>query len=184
MNKALLIIDMQKGSFTKDTPRHDTAGVCSRINKVGHFFRDHDWTIIHIQHDGSKEGVFLPESQDWSIIEEIEVGAKDLNIQKTANDAFLHSKLDSTLKDRGISEIWVSGCASDFCVNATILSALAKDYHVNVLSDCHTTADRLNLKAKDVIALFNHIWSDLTPTGGEVKLKSSASFLSAQIEIR
>ena len=32
--KALLIIDMQKGSFTTKTPRFDTEGVVDRMNEL------------------------------------------------------------------------------------------------------------------------------------------------------
>ena len=176
MTKALLIIDMQKGSFTKETPRYDTEGVCERINVVGHFFRAQDWPVIHIQHDGSKEGVFIPDSNIWQIIDQIKVKEQDLNIQKSANDAFLNSSLDATLRGNGINEIWISGCATDFCVNATVLSGLARNFDVRVLSDCHTTADRPNVNANEVISLFNYIWSGLTPTLGKVSV-SPSSFL-------
>ncbi len=37
--KALLVIDMQKGSFTALTPRHDTDGVVQRINLMAEAFR-------------------------------------------------------------------------------------------------------------------------------------------------
>ena len=37
--KALLIIDMQKGSFVPETPRFDTKGVVNRINEMSAAFR-------------------------------------------------------------------------------------------------------------------------------------------------
>ncbi len=57
--KALLIIDMQKGSFTAKTPRFDKDGVVKRVNALIQIFRDADKPIIFIQHDGSKENEFL-----------------------------------------------------------------------------------------------------------------------------
>lgn len=36
--KELLVIDMQKGSFTKKTPRFDTEGIVERINKLANGF--------------------------------------------------------------------------------------------------------------------------------------------------
>ncbi|MDD7887792.1 isochorismatase family protein [Flavivirga sp. 57AJ16] len=38
-HKALLMIDMQKGSFTPETPRYDTDGVVNRINCLANKFR-------------------------------------------------------------------------------------------------------------------------------------------------
>lgn len=181
MHKALVIIDMQKGSFTDSTPRFDTQGICQRINNIAQYFRKHKWPVIHIQHDGSKEGEFIPQTQEWEIIEEIKVGKTDLHIQKTANDAFLNSNLHDTLQEMDINEIYVSGCATDFCVNAIILSGLAKNYRVKVLGDCHTTADRLEIKAKDVILLFNFIWSGLIPTKGSVEILSSSVLLKTSL---
>jgi nicotinamidase-related amidase len=183
IKKVLLIIDMQKGSFTKETPRHNSAKVCERINSVAEYFRKNEFPVIHIQHDGSKTNQFFPNSHEWEIINEIKVSPNDLLVSKTANDAFYDSTLKRTLEDLGIQEVYISGCATDFCVNATLQSALTNDFTVRVLSDYHTTADRLDLKAVQVIQLFNHIWSNLTPTLGEVTVEESDSLLLKSVEI-
>ena len=43
---ALLIIDMQKGSFTDKTPRFDTNGVIKRINELMSIFRKQKLPVI------------------------------------------------------------------------------------------------------------------------------------------
>ena len=53
--KALLVIDMQKGSFTSETPRFDSKGVIERINSLARIFRESNYPVIFIQHDGTKE---------------------------------------------------------------------------------------------------------------------------------
>ena len=58
MNKALLVIDMQKGSFTQETPRYDTEGVVKRINSLSSIFRKRNFPVIFVQHDGTGSGEF------------------------------------------------------------------------------------------------------------------------------
>ena len=35
MSTALIVIDMQQGSFTTASPRHDAAGLVQRLNRLG-----------------------------------------------------------------------------------------------------------------------------------------------------
>jgi len=58
--KALLIIDMQAGSFTPATPRYDSDGVIDRINQLSAIFRSNGDQVIFIRHDGTKEGCYIP----------------------------------------------------------------------------------------------------------------------------
>ena len=44
--KALLVIDMQKGSFTSETPRFDTNGVVKRINELAEMFRELNYPVF------------------------------------------------------------------------------------------------------------------------------------------
>ena len=57
-NKALLVIDMQKGSFTTKTPRFNTEGVVRNINELATLFREKNNTVVYIQHDGTGTGEF------------------------------------------------------------------------------------------------------------------------------
>lgn len=46
---ALLVIDMQVGLFTEDTPRHDAEGVVRRINALGKAVRLGGGLVIFVQ---------------------------------------------------------------------------------------------------------------------------------------
>ena len=50
--KALLIIDMQKVSFTSKTPRFNSDDVIKRINILSDKFRKNGDIVIFIQHNG------------------------------------------------------------------------------------------------------------------------------------
>jgi len=168
--RALLIIDMQKGSFTPQTPRYDTKGVVERINALARILRASNCQVIFIQHDGTALDEFRPNSMEWELLDELVVDPKDIIITKYANDAFYRSSLSSKLKALQIEELFVSGCATDFCVESTIQSALTKNFDITVVADAHTTGNRPNLMAKQVIDHYNWVWQNMIPTKGKIKV--------------
>ena len=170
--KALLIIDMQVGLFKPDNPRYDAEGVVQRINTLSGYFRKNGDKVIFVQHDGTKEGEFIPGTQDWEILPSLTRMPSDMILRKTANDAFYKTELEQMLHDDGIQEIAITGCATDFCVNATIQSGLNYDFRVFVIKDGHTTADRPHLTAEQVIQHYNWRWENMIPTGGLIKVVS------------
>jgi nicotinamidase-related amidase len=174
--KALLIIDMQRGSFIPYSLRYDTFGVIERINRLSKNFREQGDKVIFIQHDGSKENVFIPGSEDWKMLPELTLEKDDLTVSKTANDSFYKSELQTLLEKLNITELYFSGCATDFCVDATVKSALTKEYSITVLSDAHTAANRPHIDAQTVIKHYNWLWADLTPTPSKIKVISTEDF--------
>ena len=172
--KALLIIDMQKGSFKPYSLRHDALGTIERINCIANKCRSKNIPVIFIQHDGSKENCFYPNSEDWEILPELEILPGDIIIGKTANDAFYNTLLGSTLQDNDISQLLIAGCATDFCVDTTVKSALSKDYKVTIIEDGHTTASRPYIDAQTVINHYNWLWSDMSPTKYKLSVLKAA----------
>ena len=168
--KALLIIDMQNTSFTAATPRFDADAVIQRINKLSHKFRINRDKVIFIQHDGTREDFCKPDTFEWEILSSLERVPEDVVVSKTANDSFYRTVLLDELIKSGINDIVITGCATDFCVDSTIKSALVKDFNIVVIKDGHTTADRPNLKAELVIQHYNWLWSQLTPTLGRINV--------------
>ncbi len=170
--KALLVIDMQVGSFSSKTPRFDADGVVQRINILLDYFRKQGNKIIFIQHDGTKENFLLHGTSDWKILPTIHQAENDIYIEKTANDSFYRTDLEKTLNANNINNLYITGCATDCCVNSTVQTALVKDFNMTIVKDCHTTADRPNFKAKDLIDFHNWLWQNLTPTEGRIQLKA------------
>jgi nicotinamidase-related amidase len=148
---ALLIIDMQKGMFTKETPRFQSDQIISNINSIANVVRSINAHVIFIQHDGIKEEGYQPNTMEWELIAEIIRIPVDKIIHKTACDSFYKSELEKFLLENGINRLIITGCATDYCVDTTIKSATSKDYHVIVPSDGQTTANRPSLSAEQVI---------------------------------
>lgn len=168
--KALLVIDMQKGSFLPKTPRFDTIGVVKRINELAGMFRVLNYPVVYIQHDGTGTGEFEKYNSDWEILDNLDIKSNDVRIDKYANDVFYKSNLHSKLKEMNVSELFITGCATDFCVESTIQSALTKDYTITVVQDGHTTGERPHLKAEQVIEHYNWVWQNMIPTKRNIKV--------------
>jgi nicotinamidase-related amidase len=177
--KALLVIDMQLGSFRPYSLRHDTMGVVGRINQLSQLFRSKGDKVIFIQHDGSKEQQFIPGAADWQLLQELEVQPSDILVSKTVNDSFYNTTLEQTLRQHGVTELFITGCATDFCVDTTIKSAFSKDYSITVIADGHTTADRPGMDAASVITYFNWLWADMTPTKSAIKVVDCATAMNS-----
>lgn len=143
----------------------------------GHFRKNED-PVFFVLHDGTKQGYLYPHSEDWEIIPAINVEEGDRFISKTANDEFYNTTFKADLQKLGITELVITGCATDFCVDATIKLALANDFNLTIISDAHTTADRPNLSAKQIIDYFNWMWYEMIPTKGNIKVVSFEEYLT------
>jgi nicotinamidase-related amidase len=171
------VIDMQVAGFPPGEYRHDADGVVRRINGLAKRFRARSWPVIFVQHDGSTEGEFVPGTPAWALLPALEVAPGDTIVAKAANDAFYRTGLASILAELGARELVITGWATDFCVDATIRSALSRDYDVVVVADGHTCGQRPHLMAQQVIDHHNWVWSGLTPTMGSVRVITTEELL-------
>jgi len=166
MRQALIVVDMQQGSFGPHTPRHDAEGLVGRLNRLADRVRRSGGLVVFVQHAGPEGDPHHPSQSGHALLEALDVRREDLRVLKTACDAFLDTSMETELKARGIGGLIVAGCATDFCVDTTVRSALARGYTVTAPSDGHTTADRPHLSALKIIEHHNAIWADfLSPAG-------------------
>ena len=180
--KALLVIDMQKGSFTEATPRHNTEGVVQIINSLAAIFRAKSWPVLFIQHDGRAMNEFVPFTTEWELLDNLQIDTGDIRIDKYANDVFYRSELGQKLDLLAVNELVITGCATDFCVESTIQSAISKDYNITVIEDGHTTGNRPNLKASQVIDHYNWVWKNMIPTEGKIEVLPYHRFLQQVLD--
>ncbi|WP_368662559.1 isochorismatase family protein [Zobellia laminariae] len=143
-----------------------------RINELSQRFRSANNPVIHIQHDGTGSGEFEKNTTDWEILDELSIEPTDLKVDKFANDVFYKTNLQALLSQLEVTELVITGCATDFCVESTIQYALTKEYNITVVKDGHTTGERPNLSAKQVIDHYNWVWQNMIPTNGSVKVRT------------
>lgn len=166
MSDALIIVDMQQGAFGDAPPKHDAAGLVDRLNRLADAVRAAGGAVIFIQHDGPPGDAFHPGLPGWRLIEELGPRPADTVIRKKSCDAFLETPLDEFLRSRTVDRLIITGWATDYCVDTTVRSALARGYRTIVPADGHTTADRPHLPATKIIEHHNAIWATfLAPRG-------------------
>ena len=180
MRTALIVIDMQQGLF--DTFRHDAAGTVTRINRLAERVRETSGLVVWVQHEGPEGDTYNPNAQGWKLLPELQPQAADQFVRKTSCDAFLDTDLAEKLEAESIKRLIVTGCATDFCVDTTIRSALARRFPTIVPIDGHTTADRPYLSALKVMEHHHAIWADfLSPVGPAQLMRCDEVDLAAKI---
>jgi nicotinamidase-related amidase len=183
MGDALVVIDMQAGSFgPANPPRHDAASLVERLNALARWVRAGGGVVIWVHHDGPPGNVLEPGTAGWQILPALERCAVDETVSKTACDSFLGTRLEVLLRERGISRVIITGWATDFCVDTTVRSSTARGFKTYAAADGHTTSDRPHLSATKIIEHHNFIWSDLIAPGGPVTVESCQALMSGSSE--
>jgi nicotinamidase-related amidase len=157
---ALVVIDMQVG-LLDGAPKHDLADVIVRINRLAAGIRQRGGKVVWIQHSGPEGTDFAPGRPAWQFLPELQRADADLVVAKTLNDAFAGSTLQDALQQLGVERVLIAGWATDFCVDATLRSAVSHGYHVVAICDAQTLADRPHLEAASVIRHHTWVWANL-----------------------
>ena len=166
--QALIIVDMQRGLFS--APRTGAGELVRRLNDLAARFRAKQSPVIFIQHSGPEGDHLHPSQSGFAIHDDLVVESIDSLIVKTSCDAFLNTDLSAKLEELSVSEVIVTGCATDFCVDTTVRSALAHGYRTIVPEDGHITFDRPYMPAAKVIEHHNMVWANFISPVGPARL--------------
>lgn len=170
IKKALLVIDMQLGSFYPYPydDRYNTLEIIEKINLLTVYFRSHGYFFIFTQEENPK------------LLPELNQKQTDIHLFKKVNEAFYHTALTENLKKYNTKELYLCGIATDFCIDATLKSALSRDYKVYVASDAHTTSSNPFFEAHQIIEYYNWLWPNLSPTKYAVTVCSTNDILKSE----
>ena len=102
-----------------------------------------------------------PGTPGSELLVSLERAPEDLVVHQSACDSFYDSELATVLERNGVRRLFVTGCATDFCVDTTVRAAMSRDDRVVVVADGHTTADRPHVDAVSLIRHHNWLWRDL-----------------------
>ncbi len=153
MKNALLVIDMQKAIF--DYHPFAATSVVGTVNQLIAAARYAGVEVIFVQHGEGPGSDMEQGTRGWEIIDEIVPNAGERIFQKSVPSAFEDTGLKAYLDDRGVNSLILTGCQTEWCVNATTKAAAALGYHVTVVSDGHTTIDTAEAKASATIERHN-----------------------------
>ncbi len=161
MTKALVIIDVQAGMFAvPEYPPHDGEAVLKRINDLREKAKVAGAPVFYVQHDGGPEHPFHPGKPGYPIHPAIAPRDGDDVVIKHKSSAFHDTDFDARLKRAAIDHLVVTGMQSEYCVDSAIRGAYERGYGITLVSDAHSTGDTRLAKARDLIAIQNHIMLD------------------------
>lgn len=173
MKSALLVIDVQNVLCRGQWAAYDIDRVVDRINEVVAKARAVSAPVVLIQHE-EDEGPLQFGTEGWRLYERLATRPEDIRVRKTATDSFHGTDLHSLLQERGITQVFVCGLQSEFCVDSTVRGALAHGYPVVLVSDAHTTLDNGVLKAAQISAHHNVTLANIGSFGPRVTTTAAA----------
>jgi nicotinamidase-related amidase len=134
--------------------------------------------VIYLQQDGRPGSDHAPGTLGWELDPRVRADDDDIVVRKTATDGFFRTDLAERLADLDVDTIIVTGIGTDFCVDATVRSALSHELDVRLVTDGHSTGQRPGMATVDVINHHNLILSIGEHPGGRVELIPSADVFS------
>jgi nicotinamidase-related amidase len=144
---ALVVIDLQKGIVAMPTAQ-PISEVVARSARLAEAFRRRNRPVVLVNVTGRAPGrtdagspnfSFPP---DWTeFVPELEPQPGDVVVSKQRIGAFLGTDLDETLRQRGVTQIFLTGVATSFGVESTARSASDLGYNVVFVVDAMTDRD-------------------------------------------
>jgi nicotinamidase-related amidase len=144
---ALIVIDLQKGLVGFPTV-HPAGEIIDRSAQLARAFRERDLPVILVNVSGPPPGrtdagmrnFSLP--PDWAeLVPELEQHPGDHIVTKQRWGAFLGTNLDDYLRQRGVTQVFVTGVATSGGVESTARSAYDLGYNVALVVDAMTDRD-------------------------------------------
>jgi len=143
--EALLVIDMLNDFVLKGAPLEvpDTRKIIHAIKNEIKAARSSGKPVVYVcdrhePHDGEFAKFGWPPhavkgTQGADVVKELEPREGDILVEKTTYSGFYNTDLDKILKERGITDLRLTGCVTHICVLFTASDAVLRDYKVAVV---------------------------------------------------
>jgi nicotinamidase-related amidase len=144
---ALIVIDLQKGIVSLRTV-HPAGEIIARAAQLARAFRQHGLPVVLVNVTGAAPGRTDAERPrfsfpaDWTeLVPELEQHSADYLVSKQRVGAFIGTSLDAHLRQRGVTQVFLTGIATSSGVESTARSAYDHGYNVAFVVDAMTDRD-------------------------------------------
>ncbi|WP_027059897.1 isochorismatase family protein [Mesorhizobium loti] len=153
----LIVIDLQTGMFdgVHEPPIRDAPAIAERARAVIDWARRGGHKVAFVRHDGPQGDPLAPGEPGWPVWPALGQAGDEPTFAKSVRDAFSNPALGEWVAGQGAAAVVILGAQTDFCVAATVRSAIAKGLGVTVVSDAHSTLDNAEETASQIIARHN-----------------------------
>ena len=144
---ALVVIDLQKGVVAVPTA-HPVAQIIERSAQLARAFRKRGLPVVLVNVSAPPPGrtdAGMPKFSfppDWTdLVPELDTQPSDFHVTKQRWGAFIGTSLDEKLRQRGVTQIFLTGVATSAGVESTARSAYDYGYNVVFVTDAMTDRD-------------------------------------------
>ena len=150
------MVDVQNGAVEG---AHERDAVVANVGKLVEKARRERVPVVWLQHsdDQLERG-----SDEWRIVPELALADAEPLIEKSYDDSFEDTSLETVLSSLGVGRLVVVGAQTDACIRSTLHGAFVRGYDTTLVSDAHTTEDQTAWGAPppdQVIAHTNLYWT-------------------------
>jgi nicotinamidase-related amidase len=142
---ALIVIDLQKGIVGL---AHSSAEIIDRSAQLARAFRQRNLPVILVNVIGAPAGrtdsgprnfAFPPDFAD--LVPALDQQSSDILISKQCTGAFTGTTLDQALRNRGVTQVFITGISTSVGVESTARTAYDLGYNVVLVTDAMTDRD-------------------------------------------
>ncbi len=146
-NSALVVIDLQKGIVSLPTV-HPVGEIVGRVAQLARAFRNRGQPVVLVNVTGRAPGrtdAAMPKfafPPDWTeLVPELEPQPGDYLVSKQRVGAFIGTSLQDFLRQRGVTQVFLTGVSTSVGVESTARSAYDYGYNVVLIVDAMTDRD-------------------------------------------
>jgi nicotinamidase-related amidase len=170
---ALLVIDMQNATVAM---AHRATETVAAIAGLGERARAAGVPVVTVR---QRDAGMVPGTEGWRVVPELAPREGEPVVDKTTPDSFLDTGLDAILTALGVTEVIVTGFATEVCVDTTARQALSRGYDLVFVADGHTTSVRTEedtdlVPADRSIAQYNAIYRMIGWPGRRIRVRAAA----------
>ncbi len=145
-NAALIVIDLQKGIVAVPTVR-PAGEIIGRAAQLARAFRERNLPVVLVNVTGRPPGrtdagsPTLSVPADWTeLVPELQ-HPNDHLVSKQRPGAFIGTSLHDYLRQRGVTQVFITGIATSLGVESTARGAYDHGYNVVLVADAMTDRD-------------------------------------------
>ncbi|HEX4203062.1 MAG TPA: cysteine hydrolase family protein [Ktedonobacteraceae bacterium] len=172
-NTALLVIDVQVGLITGESPAYRSRQVLENVAYLLAQARATGTLIVYMQHESDPGTQLAPGQPAWEIHPTVTPAAGEIVLSKRASDSFYQTPLREVLQAHHIQRLIITGCRTEMCVDTTSRAAISRGYDVTLVQDAHSTTDSDLFRAEQIVNHHNYTLEDFGTDEHVIVLQSA-----------
>jgi nicotinamidase-related amidase len=165
---ALIVVDLQKGISAYPTIA-PFAEIVERSARLAAAFRERGFPVVLVNVDGRAPGLTEAPvaaagtpAPDWTeLVAELDAQPSDLCVTKRTWGAFHGTTLDAQLRERGVTQVVLTGISTSAGVETTARAAYEHGYNVVLATDAMTDRDA-DVHASSITNIFPRLGETAT----------------------